>query len=342
MSKRSTRHAGPMRPLAGPSWRFVLLTWKAILAAVAIHAGSAVAQSYPAKAIRIVVAFPPAGGDDTVARLVGPKMADALKQAVVIENRPGAGGNLGADLVARAAPDGYTILVTGENLAINRALYRKLPFDAAKDFARVSQLVVYPLLVVAGPNVPAASIGELMAMAKSRPGVLNYGHPGVGTQPHLAMELLKLSTGIDIVPIPYKGSALTQIALTAGEVAVVITGIANAVQWVKSGRARALGVGSVRRSAVLPDVPTVAEAGVPGFEFDTWYGLFAPAKTPRPILNRLSKEVSRILALPDVKERFAVRGAVPKPSSPEQFDRFVSAEVQKLGKVVRAAGVKAQ
>ena len=316
-----------------------------LVAALGVHAGTALAQSYPSRPIRIVVPFVAGGALDTTARLISPKMADALNQPVIVENRPGATGIIGADWVAKAAPDGYTILINANGLALTPALYRKLPFDAAKDLIPVTQLVSSTLIMLAGSKLPAASIGELIALAKSKPGGLNYGHTGVGGQGHLAIELLKLSAGIDILAIPYKGEAPISIALMKGEVDVAVLPLTTNLHSIKAGRLRALGVSSARRSAALPDVPTVTEAGVSGFEYDSFhglYGLFVPAKTPRDIVELIQREVVKVLNMPDVRDRILALGLEPVGSTPEEFDAKYKADLAQFARIVKDARIPLQ
>jgi tripartite-type tricarboxylate transporter receptor subunit TctC len=313
-----------------------------LLAALALDAGIAFGQGYPAKPVRIVVPFAAGGAVDSLARLISPKMADALNQPVLVDNRAGAGGNVGADAVAKAAPDGYTILLNTNGQAISPALYRKLPFDAEKDFTPVSQLVATTLVLVANPKLPAVSVKELIALAKSRPGGLNYGSTGVGNPLHLTMELLKLSAGIDIVPVPYKGDAPLNTALMAGEVEVAIVPLSTSLQFIKSGRLRALGVTSARRSAALPDVPTVAENAVPGFESSSWQGLFVPAKTPRDIVDVIQRSVAKALDMPDVRDRIHAMGQEIVGSTPEEFDAKVKTDLAKFARIVKEARIPLQ
>ncbi|OGA19025.1 MAG: hypothetical protein A3I01_11550 [Betaproteobacteria bacterium RIFCSPLOWO2_02_FULL_65_24] len=313
-----------------------------LLAALGLQACFALAQSYPGKPIRIVVPFPAGGAVDTLARLVSPKMADALGQPVLVENRAGAGGNIAADFVAKAAPDGYTVLLNTNGHAISPALYRKLPYDADKDFVPVTQLVATALILVAYPKLPAASVSELIALAGSKPGALNYGSTGVGNPLHLTMELLKLSTGVDIVAVPYKGDAPLNAALMAGEVQVAIVPLSTSVQLVKSGRLRALAVTTARRTAVLPDVPSIAESGVPGFESSSWQGFFVPAKTSRAIVERLQRETVKALNTPEVRERIRGMGQEIIGSTPDEFAAKVKADLAKFARIVKQARIPLQ
>ncbi|OFZ90709.1 MAG: hypothetical protein A2V78_02885 [Betaproteobacteria bacterium RBG_16_64_18] len=313
-----------------------------LVAALGVHAGTALAQSYPSRPIRIVVPFTAGGSMDTTARLISPKMADALNQPVIVENRPGATGIIGADWVAKAAPDGYTILINANGLALTPALYRKLPFDAAKDLIPVTQLVASTLIMLAGSKLPAASIGELIALAKSKPGGLNYGHTGVGGQGHLAIELLKLSAGIDILAIPYKGEAPISIALMKGEVDVAVLPLTTNLHSIKAGRLRALGVSSAQRSAALPDVPTVAETVVTGYESASWIGLFVPAKTPHDIVELIQREAVKVLNMPDVSDRLLALALEVVGSTPEEFGARYKADLAQFARIVRDTRIPPQ
>ena len=313
-----------------------------LLATLGFHAGTALAQTYPSRPIRIVVPYPPGGNLDATARLIAPKLADALNQPVFVENRPGASAHIGQDLVAKAAPDGHTMLVDAGGLAVSPALYRKLPFSAARDFVPVSQLVISPLVLVAGSKVQAASTRELIAVAKSRPGGLNYGHTGVGNPLHLAMELFKLRASIDIVAIPYKGDAPISVALMAGEVDVAIVPLSSNLQSMRAGRMRALSVAGARRSPALPDVPTVAEAGVAGYEYAGVHELFMPAKTPRDIVALIQREAVKALNMPDVRDRLLTMGLEIVGSTPEEFAAKYRADLEKYVRIVAEARIPLQ
>jgi tripartite-type tricarboxylate transporter receptor subunit TctC len=315
----------------------------AIIAALAaLCAGVAHAQSYPGKPIHIFVPFAAGGAVDALARIVSPKLGDSLGQPILVENRPGAGGNLAADLVAKSAPDGYTVLLTTNGHAISPALYRKLPFDAVKDFAPVTQLLATTLILVANPKFPAANTRELIALARAKPGALNYGSTGVGNPLHLTMELLKISAGVDIVPVPYKGDAPLSTALMAGEVDVAVVPLATSVQNIKAGRIKALAVTGTRRLASLPEVPTVAESGIPGFDSTSWQGLFAPAGTPREIVERLQRETAKALNAPEVRERLTGLGGEVVASTPEQFEAKFKADLAMFARIVREARIPLQ
>jgi tripartite-type tricarboxylate transporter receptor subunit TctC len=306
---------------------------------LAFHAG---AQAYPAKAVRIVVPFAAGGAVDLLARLTAAKMAEGFGQPVVVENRVGAGGNLGADVVAKAAPDGHTILLTTNGLAISPALYRKLPFDGARDFVPVTQLVASHLLLVANPKFPVSSVAELISAAKAKPGQLNYGSTGVGNPLHLTMELLKLSAGIDLVAVPYQGDAPLNTALMSGQVEVAIVPFSTALPLIKAGRIRALAVASARRVPALPDVPTIGEGPLPGFESSSWQGFFVPAKTPRDVVDAVHRETVKALSAPDVRERLVAIGVEIVGSTPEQFDTRFRSDLARFARIVQEARIPLQ
>jgi tripartite-type tricarboxylate transporter receptor subunit TctC len=311
------------------------------LATLGLDAGNAVAQEYPNKPIRLVVPFAPGGGVDVLARLLAAKLPEFLGQPVVVEHRPGAGGNVGADTVAKAPPDGYTLLLTTSGHAASPALYRTLPFDAAKDFAPVTQVVASTLVLVANPGLPATSTKELIALAKQKPGGLNYGSSGPGAPLHLAMEMLKSAAGIDIVHIPYRGDAPLATAVIAGDVQVGIVPQATGLQHIKAGAVRALGVVTVKRSPALPDVPTIGET-VPGFDAGVWNGIFAPANTPPDIVARIQRDVAKALATAEVGDRIRAVGNEPVGSTPEAFAAVFKADLAKFAKVVKEAHIPVQ
>jgi len=319
------------------SYIIVTALGSALLASSFAHA-----QNYPNRPVRMLVPFAAGGAVDVLARMLTPKLGDALGQPVVVDNRPGAGGNLAADAVAKSAADGYTLFLTTNGHAISPALYRKLPFDAAKDFAPVSQLVATTLILVATPEFPAKDTRQLIALAKAKPGALNYGSTGVGNPLHLTMELLKISAGIDIVPVPYKGDAPLSTALLSGEVHVAVVPLATSVQNIKSGRIKALAVTGKRRIASLPDVPTVAESGIPGFDSTSWQGVFAPAGTPREIVERLQRELAKALNSPEVRDRIVGLGGEIVASTPEEFDAKFKSDLAMFAKIIRDAKIPLQ
>jgi tripartite-type tricarboxylate transporter receptor subunit TctC len=298
---------------------------------------------YPVRPIRIVVAYTPAGATDILARTVGQKLTEAWGQPVIIDNRPGANGNIGTEYAAKATADGYTLLmVTAGTHGINPGLYRTLGFDAVKDFSPVTLVAMVPNVFVVNNAVPAKDVKEFIAYAKANPGKLNYGSPGNGSTAHLSMELFKSMTGIQMVHIPYKGSAGVLADLIGGQIAATMDNMPPYVPQVKAGKIRALAVSPARRSPALPDVPTVAEAGVPGYDSGAWFGLVAPAHTPKDIVNKLARETSRILKLPDVNARLADLGAEAVGGTPEQFTAHIKAEIAKWAKVIKDANVELQ
>src|SRR5688572_379738 len=306
---------------------------------VAVCPALAAAQAFPQKAIRFVVPFPPGGATDGLARILGEKMSEAWAQPVVIDNRPGAGGNIAAELVAKAPADGHTIIVVGLSHAANLSLYSRLGYDPVKDFAPVTQAVSIDTFLVVHPSVPIKSVKELIALAKAKPGTLNYASGGNGSSPHMAMELFRSLTKIDIVHVPYKGTQ-SVIGLLGGEAALLFENLISVGAHVKSGKMRALAVGGTKRSSAMPDVPTIAQAGVPGYNMVLWFGVLAPGGTPKPVVAALQREIAGILKMPDVKTRLAAQGAEPIGSTPEEFEAFIKAEIVKWAKVVKDARLK--
>ena len=311
----------------------------ALIAAALLSAGAAYAQDFPQKTIRFIVPFPPGGATDALARVLGERMADTWKQQVVIDNRAGAGGNIAAELAARAPADGYTIIIVGLSHAANLSLYAKLGYDPVKDFAPVTQAVAIDTFLVTHPSVPARNVKELVALARSQPGTLNYGSGGNGSSPHMAMELFKMLAQVDLAHVPYKGTQ-SVIGMLRGETALLFENLISVGAHVKSGKMRALAVGGSKRSNALPDLPTVAESGVPGYDMVLWFGVLAPGGTPRPVVARLHETMAAILARNDVRARFATLGADPVGSTPAAFDAFIKAEIDKWAKVVKAANLK--
>jgi len=301
----------------------------------------AVAQTYPGKPVRLVVPFPPGGSLDFAGRLIAQKLTEMWGQPVVVENKPGAGGNIGADLVAKAPADGYTILLGALSThAVNPSLYAKMPYDAAKDFAPITLIAVTPNVLVVNANSPVQNVKEFIAYTKANPGKLSFGSGSNGSAGHLAGELYKVETGTDAVHIPYKGGAPATQALMAGDTQFMFDNLANAMAQVKGGKLRALAVTTAKRSALAPELPTMAEAGLPGFDISTWYGLFAPTGTPPAIVAKWNADVTRILNMPDVRARFVADGAEPAPNSPEQFAQFIAAELTKYARIVKVSGAK--
>jgi tripartite-type tricarboxylate transporter receptor subunit TctC len=311
-----------------------------VAAALALSGASALAQTYPSKPIRLVVGFTPGGGVDINARLLAPKLTEFLGQPVIVENRPGAGTNIANELVAKAAPDGYTLLINTPAVAINMALYRKLPYDTLRDLVAVSIFSEAPNILVVHNGVPARDAKELVALARAKPGVLNYSSAGSGTTQHLAGELLKLRTGTDIVHVPYKGTAPSLTSLVAGEVDMSFANIPAILQHVKAGRLRPLASTGTKRAELMPDVPTMKEAGV-DVEVTVWYAVLAPAATPREIVGALANAIIKAARSPDIRQRLLDQGAEPVGSTPEEFDRVLRAEVAKWQEVIGAAGIRA-
>jgi len=303
-------------------------------------ASQVLAQDYPTKPIRFIVSFPPGGTVDITARIVQPKLSESLGQPIVIENRGGAGGAVGTEAVARSAPDGYTFLFTLSSHTINPFLY-KLNYDVERDFAPVSLLVSVPQLIAASPNAPAKTLREMVAAARERPGFYAYASPGSGTPGHIAAELLKLRTGINIVHVPYKGGGPAVADTIAGQVPFLFLTAPAALSHARSGRLRALAVTTRKRTAAAPDIPTVAEElNLPDYEVDSWVAMFAPAKTPAAAVARMQKDVARVVHLPEVKQKLLDQSADPVGSSPEELDRVVKTELKSWAAVIRDAGIK--
>jgi tripartite-type tricarboxylate transporter receptor subunit TctC len=303
-------------------------------------AGGATAQVYPSKPVRLIVPFAPGGPADIQARLIGPKLTEAWGHPVVVENRAGGNTIIATELTARSDPDGHIVQIVSAGFAINVSLYSKLPYDSLRDFAPVTQLTSGPAIVVVHPSLPARSVKELIQLARSRPGQLTYASAGLPSQ--LAVELFKVMTGTDLVHVPYKGAAPAMIDLIAGHVQVSFPTIIGAFSHVRSGRLRALATTGAKRSPATPDLPTMMEAGVPGYEAANWFGTAVPAKTPPAVVAKLSQEIARVLRLPDVRERLLSQGMEPTSSTPEEFSAYIRSEMTKWAKVVKASGAKAE
>ncbi len=316
-----------------------LFAMAALAAAAVLVAQGASGQSYPTRPIRMIAPFAPGGGTDISARILGEALGKLLGQTVVTDNRPGAGSTLGTDLAAKATPDGYTLLLGNISMAFNAALYRKLPYDTLRDFAPISLVTDQPNILVAHPSLPAKTLKDFVALARSQPGKLTYGSAGLGAGTHLAMELLLMSHKMDLVHVPFKGTGPALTALLGNQIAVFFSTYASALPHVKAGRLQAFAVTSAKRTATLPDVPTVAESGVPGYEYSTWYGLLAPAAVPRPILQTLSKATLAVLNTPEVRERYVSQGMDVVPTTPAEFDKLIKSEIAKWTKVVKAANI---
>jgi tripartite-type tricarboxylate transporter receptor subunit TctC len=304
---------------------------------------AAAAQTYPTKPIRLIVAFPPGGSTDIIARLVAQKLGDRLGQQVVIDNRGGAGGTIGTEIAARAAPDGYTLTMgTTSTHVIAAGVYEKLKYDPLKDFIPLTLVASTPYLLVVNPQVKANTLKEFVALAKSQPGKLNYASAGSGTTTHLAMEMLKTAAGLELVHGPYNGNGPANVATVGGQVQALFGSMPAVLPQAKAGRLRPLAVGTAKRSPALPEVPTVAESGYPGFEVSLWLGFFAPAGTPRAITDRVSGELVKIAQSPEMKEQFERNGAEPATLMPAEFTKLIKSEIEKYVKVIKAAGVKAE
>jgi len=310
---------------------------------VAMFASAAWAQPYPSKPIRFVVPYPPGGPLDTVARLLGQKVAESVKQPVIVDNKPGAGGNIGADAVAKSPADGYTILMGAvATHAINPTLYASIPYDPVKDFQPVTQLASTPNVLIVNNSVPASNVREFIAYAKANPGKLNFGSGSTGSAGHLAGELFKAMAGVEMTHVPYKGAAPAMQDLVGGQVQLMFDNFASANTQVKAGKVKALAVTTARRSTLAPELPTIGEAGLAGFDINTWFGIFVPAGTPRDVVERLHAEFTRALALPDIRERLVNLGAEPVGNRPEEFAAYIKSEGEKYARVIKASGAKAE
>jgi tripartite-type tricarboxylate transporter receptor subunit TctC len=314
----------------------------AFLLVALLCASSAFGQAYPSKPIKIVVPYPPGGFNDTLGRTLAAKFTEAWGQPAVVENKPGANTVIGVDYVAKSVPDGYTLLIVAFPFAVTPSLLRNMPYDTVRDFAPVILAATSPNALVVNPTLPVKSVGELIALAKAKPGSLSYASTGNGSSNHISMELFKSLAGVDIVHIPYKGSGPAVTDLLGGQVHLMFDNAPNVMPQVKAGKLRALGMSGAKRSSIAPDIPTIAESGVPGYEVAVWFGLVAPAGTPRDIVMKLNGEVLKILAMADVRERFQSQGVEPVGSTPEQFGEHIKSQMAKWGKVVRDAGVKAE
>jgi len=312
----------------------------ALLLAPFVFAAAAAAQGFPAKPVRLIVPFPPGGGTDTMARVIAPKLSEYLGQQVVPENRGGAGANIGAEVAAKSPPDGYTLMLATITNAIGASLYTRLGYDLVRDFATITQLATTPHILVVHPSVPAKTVKAFISLAKARPGELAYSSSGSGSAAHLAGELFNSLAGVKTTHIPYKGGGPSMIALVGGEVSLAFATMPSAIGYVRSSRLRGIAVTTERRSPSTPELPTIAEAGVAGYEAGSWYGLSAPAGTPKEIVGRLHAETIRVLGLADVKDRLFNAGFEIVTSTPEQFAAFTRNEIQKWGKIVKSAGLK--
>jgi tripartite-type tricarboxylate transporter receptor subunit TctC len=302
--------------------------------------GPALGQSYPTRPIRLIAHSAPGGTSDILGRLVAQKLTEALGQQVVVENRAGASGIIGVEVAAKAAPDGYTLLITQTSIAINPSMFAKLPYNAMRDFAPITQLVVAPNVLVVHPSVPVKSIKEFIALAKRNPGSLINGSPGQGTSPHLSAELFMIMAGIKFDHVQYKGAGMAIVGLLSGEIPLMFTTPPTAMPYIRAGRLRPLGVTTLKRAEALPDVPTISEAGVPGYESVQWFGMLVPAGTPRPVVDRLYQEITRSVRAPDMKERLNSLGLDVVAGTPEEFGAYIKSETEKWAKVIKTMGIK--
>jgi tripartite-type tricarboxylate transporter receptor subunit TctC len=310
----------------------------ASLLSIAVHA---LAQStYPSRPIRVVIPFAAGAGTDLSMRTLAPKYSEALGQQIIVDNRVGASGIVGTTIVAKAAPDGYTLLFTATDLAINPALFQSMPYDALKDLAPVGRAVNFPNFLVVNPELPAKNVQDLIALAKGKPGSLRYGSAGNGTPPHISAELFRQLTQTDLMHVPYKGSAQALTDVLAGQIQLMFVNTVSSIQHVRAGRLRVLGITTAQRASVAPEVPTIAESGVPGYELITWTGIAAPAGTPREIITRLNRDLVRTLEIPDVREKLMAQGSEVTPSTPEQYARLIAADTVRLGRVARTAKMR--
>jgi tripartite-type tricarboxylate transporter receptor subunit TctC len=312
----------------------------AALAAAGTGCWAQPASSYPAKPVRIVVGFTPGGGTDIIARLVGQKLGERWGQSVLVDNRPGAAGNIGADFVAKSAPDGYTLLMAFSSHASNAALYGKLPFDIDRDFASITLVGSAPMVVISSPALPVKTLGELIAYAKANPGAVKFGSSGIGTPVHLAGELMMQLTGVQMVHVPYKGIAPAMTAILGGEIQITYAAVLSGLQYFKAGRLKPLAVASRSRYPALPEVPTAAEAGLNGYEVDFWYALLGPAGMPAPLVERIQRDVATVLGTPEMKEGLLAQGCIAAGGKPEELTALIRREYELWSKVVKTGGVK--
>jgi len=320
--------------------RMLLIVTAACCLIAAVQAGSAAAQKYPNRPIRFIVPFPPGGGNDIVGRIIAQKLSEALDQSVVVDNRGSAGGTMGTDLAAKAPADGHTLLINNISLAVNATLIPKLPYDTQRDLLPLSIIGRQPNILVVHPSFKPRTVRETLDLARAKPGQINYGSGGVGTASHLATELLQLNTGTRMTHVPYKGLGPALIDLVGGRVDLIISTMASALPQLKSGKLRALAATTVKRSAFFPDVPTMIESGVPGYDFTTWYALLVPAATPPAVVARLNAELAKIAAQPAVRDQFAGQGLEPAYTSTEEARAYLASEISKWGKVIKASGAR--
>jgi len=313
-----------------------------VLLALLGTAGWALAQNYPTRPVRLIVASAPGGGSDIIGRMVAQKLTEEYGQQFIVDNRGGASGVIGTDIVAKAAPDGYTLLIIQPSLTINPSMIQKLPYDTARDFTPIALLVDASQILCVHPSVAARTTKDLIALAKARPGTLTFASPGIGTSPHLTAELFKLKAGVDIPQVLFKGFGLAVISLISGEVQVSFSTVLSVQPHVKSGKLRALGVSTAKRVQILPEVPTISESGLPGFATSQWFGILGPARLPRPIVDRLYDSLARATSTPEMKERFAAQGVEVVNGKPEEFAAVIKRELTQWAEVIKAAGIKPQ
>jgi len=316
--------------------------WKPFALALALGLAPATlfAQSYPARTVRFIVPFSPGGGTDLVARLLAQKLTESLGAPFIVENRPGAGGAVGTAIVAKSPPDGHTLVVVSSSHSINPSVQKSLPYDTQRDLACVSLLMSGPALLVTHPSVPATTVKELIALARAKPGALAFGSAGIGTPPHLGAELFKMMAKVDMTHVPYKGNAAAFIDVMSGEISVMFPNIVSGLPHVRRGKMRGMAVSSKQRAPIAPEIPTVNESGLPGYEMGSWFGLVAPAGTPPAVIGKLQQETAKALRLPDVRDRLSSQGAVAIGSTPGEFRAFLAAETARWAKVIKASGMK--
>jgi tripartite-type tricarboxylate transporter receptor subunit TctC len=308
--------------------------------ALALLPAAALAQDYPARTVRIIVPFSPGGGTDLIARMLAQKLTESLGATFIVENRPGAGGAVGTAIVAKSPPDGYTLVVVSSSHSINPSVQKSLPYDTRRDLASVSLLMSGPALLVTHPSVPAATVKELIALARAKPGALAFGSAGFGTPPHLGAELFKIMAKVDMTHVPYKGNASAFIDVMSGEISVMFPNIVSGLPHVRRGKMRGMAVSSKQRSPIAPEIPTVDESGLPGYEMGSWFGLVAPAGTPAPVIGKLQQATANALRLPDVREKLLAQGAEPIGSTPEEFNSFLDSEIARWAKVIKTSNMK--
>lgn len=324
------------------------LTYRRLMCVISVFclvltAGTAPAQQeYPTKPIRMIVGVAPGGATEMLARAIGTRMAENLRQQVIIDNRPGANHIIGGQLTAKAPPDGYTIQVIPEGFVINASIYAKLPFDPLRDFSSIAIVAQVPNVLVIHPSIPARTLKDFIALARARPGQMNYGTSGVGAPSHMSAELLKTLTGIEYTHVPYKGQGLAMIDLIGGHLHLAFPSIPASIAFIKSGRLIALGVTTAQRASALPNVPTIQEGGVPGYEVSGWYGVIGPAAMPKTLVARINREINTILQVPETREELSMQGAEPRTGTPEEFAAAMANDLKKWAKVVAAAGIKPQ